>query len=134
MGLSRRYFELVYERLLGGPPSLQAHETEVVWELAEHASVFIHEGIEPDRRETYSNGVRKAIYRDADGNEISFGRRAEAEADHVRVGFGGVLEAERRRKIVAWTASAATVARPKAAPLVSVGRASASTKQKLAKP
>jgi hypothetical protein len=88
-----------YERLLGGPPSFRAHETEVVWELAEHASVFIHEGpepggaehtilvddldarvaeiagrgIEPDRRETYSNGVRKAIYRDVDGNEISFG-------------------------------------------------------------
>ena len=30
-------------------------------------------GIEPAARETYSNGVRKAIYRDADGNEIGFG-------------------------------------------------------------
>ena len=30
-------------------------------------------GLEPDERETYSNGVRKAIYRDADGNEIGFG-------------------------------------------------------------
>jgi catechol 2,3-dioxygenase-like lactoylglutathione lyase family enzyme len=88
-----------YERLLGGPPSFRAHETEVVWELAEGRSVFIHEGaepggaehtvfiddldslvaeiatrgLEPDRRETYSNGVRKATYRDADGNEIGFG-------------------------------------------------------------
>jgi hypothetical protein len=30
-------------------------------------------GIEPDDRETYSNGVRKVIYRDPDGNEIGFG-------------------------------------------------------------
>jgi hypothetical protein len=88
-----------YERLLGRPPTFRAHETDVVWELAEHRSVFVHEssepggaehvifvddlealvaeiaarGIEPDRRETYSNGVRKAIYRDRDGNEIGFG-------------------------------------------------------------
>ena len=30
-------------------------------------------GIEPHSRETYANGVRKATYRDADGNEIGFG-------------------------------------------------------------
>lgn len=30
-------------------------------------------GITPAERETYSNGVRKAIYRDAEGNEIGFG-------------------------------------------------------------
>jgi hypothetical protein len=30
-------------------------------------------GIEPANRETYSNGVRKATYRDADVNEIGFG-------------------------------------------------------------
>jgi hypothetical protein len=30
-------------------------------------------GVEPAQRETYSNGVRKATYRDADGNEIGFG-------------------------------------------------------------
>jgi predicted enzyme related to lactoylglutathione lyase len=30
-------------------------------------------GLEPAKRETYSNGVRKAIYRDPDGNEIGFG-------------------------------------------------------------
>jgi hypothetical protein len=29
-------------------------------------------GIEPANRETYSNGVRKATYRDADVNEIGF--------------------------------------------------------------
>ena len=33
-------------------------------------------GLEPAERETYSNGVRKAIYRDADGNEIGFGGAA----------------------------------------------------------
>ncbi len=30
-------------------------------------------GIEPAKRETYRNGVRKATYRDPDGNEIGFG-------------------------------------------------------------
>jgi hypothetical protein len=32
-------------------------------------------GIEPAKRETYDNGVTKVIYRDAEGNEISFGGR-----------------------------------------------------------
>ena len=30
-------------------------------------------GIEPAKRETYGNGVRKATYRDSDGNEVGFG-------------------------------------------------------------
>ena len=30
-----------YERLLGSPPSSFPHDTEAVWELAEHRSVFI---------------------------------------------------------------------------------------------
>jgi hypothetical protein len=30
-----------YERLLGSPPSFFPHDTEAVWELAEHRSVFI---------------------------------------------------------------------------------------------
>jgi hypothetical protein len=30
-------------------------------------------GIEPAKRETYSNGVRKLTYRDPDGNELGFG-------------------------------------------------------------
>jgi hypothetical protein len=30
-------------------------------------------GLGPAKRETYSNGVRKITYRDADGNEIGFG-------------------------------------------------------------
>ena len=30
-------------------------------------------GLDPAEQETYSNGVRKTTYRDADGNEIGFG-------------------------------------------------------------
>jgi len=30
-------------------------------------------GLEPEEIETYSGGVRKAIYRDPDGNEVGFG-------------------------------------------------------------
>jgi hypothetical protein len=71
-----------------------------VWELEEHRFLFIVEdaeraggaihtifvddldprvadiasrGIEPEERVTYPGKARKAIYRDADGNEISFG-------------------------------------------------------------
>lgn len=88
-----------YERLLGAPPSFAPHATEVVWELAENRSIAVEldaeraggcavtavvddldsrvaasaeRGIEPAERETYSNGVRKAVYRDPDGNEIGF--------------------------------------------------------------
>jgi predicted enzyme related to lactoylglutathione lyase len=89
-----------YKRLLGSEPSFVPHATEAVWELAEHRFLFIVEqpehaghamhtifvddldalvseiadrGIQPPRRETYSNGVRKATYRDPDGNEIGLG-------------------------------------------------------------
>ena len=89
-----------YQRLLGEEPAFLPHATEAVWELAEHRYVYIVEkrdasggaivtvfvddldrlvaeiagrGIEPADRETYSNGVRKALYRDADGNELGFG-------------------------------------------------------------
>jgi hypothetical protein len=30
-------------------------------------------GVEPAERLTYDNGVRKALYFDADGNEVAFG-------------------------------------------------------------
>ena len=89
-----------YERLFGREPSMEPHSTECVWELAEHRFVYIVEdregagggrctlfagdldtlvdgiterGLEPAERETYSNGVRKVTYRDADGNELGFG-------------------------------------------------------------
>jgi hypothetical protein len=89
-----------YERFFGGPPSFLPNDIEAVWEMAEHRYVYIVQaperagnalvlsfvddlggrvaaiagrGIEPAERETYDNGVTKVIYRDADGNEISFG-------------------------------------------------------------
>jgi hypothetical protein len=94
-----RTAKLWYERLLGSEPSFLPHETEAVWELADHRFLYILEdeeraghalhtlfaadldalvtgiaarGIDPDENETYSNGVRKITYRDADGNEIGF--------------------------------------------------------------
>ena len=89
-----------YERLLGSPPTFFPSDTEAVWEIAEHRSLYIEQrpdhaghamltivvddfdalvaqiadrGLEPTTRETYSNGVRKAMYCDPDGNEIGFG-------------------------------------------------------------
>jgi catechol 2,3-dioxygenase-like lactoylglutathione lyase family enzyme len=88
-----------YERLLGEPTFL-AHATEAVWTLAEGRSLYVAEdadraghcvvtifvddldarvaeiaarGLDPDEQLTYSNGVRKAVYRDPDGNELGFG-------------------------------------------------------------
>ena len=95
-----------YERLLGAEASFEPQATEAVWEIAAHRYVFIVEdrdapggatvtvfvddldtvaadvaarGIEPAERVTYSNGVSKAIYRDADGNEIGFGGASAAD-------------------------------------------------------
>jgi len=89
-----------YERLLGSPPSFLPHETEAVWELAEHRYLYIVQepehaghavttvmvddldermagiadrGIEPHLRETYGNSVRKTTYVDPDGNRIALG-------------------------------------------------------------
>jgi catechol 2,3-dioxygenase-like lactoylglutathione lyase family enzyme len=89
-----------YERLLGSPPAFLPNDTEAVWELAEHRylvielrpehaghalhTIFVDDfdallaqiadrGLEPTKRETYANGVRKATYHDPDGNEIGIG-------------------------------------------------------------
>lgn len=89
-----------YERLFGRQPSFLPNDVEAVWEVAEHRYVYIVQkperagnalvfsfvddlddrvaeiagrGIEPAGRETYGNGVSKVTYRDAEGNEISFG-------------------------------------------------------------
>jgi predicted enzyme related to lactoylglutathione lyase len=89
-----------YEKLLGAPPSMFPHDTEAVWELAEHRSVYIvqrpehaghamhtiivddldavvaeitERGLQPATQETYGNGVRKTTYVDPDGNEIGYG-------------------------------------------------------------
>ena len=101
-GVRVRDFEAArrwYERLLGEPTFLP-HATEAVWTLAEGRSVYVVEhaegagrsvvtlflddldaqvaaisarGLEPDERLTYSNGVRKILYHDPDGNELGFG-------------------------------------------------------------
>lgn len=89
-----------YERLLGYPPAMYPHDTEAVWELAEHQYLYVvqqperaghaihtlfvdnfdtlvaqiaERGINPVKQETYSNGVRKATYHDPEGNEIGLG-------------------------------------------------------------
>jgi catechol 2,3-dioxygenase-like lactoylglutathione lyase family enzyme len=89
-----------YERLLGAAPSFLPNDTEAVWELADHRYVYIvvrpkhaghamhtlfvgdfdvrlaeiaERGLQPAKRETYADGVRKATFRDPDGNEIGFG-------------------------------------------------------------
>ena len=95
-----------YEKFFGGRPSFLPNDTEAVWEVAEHRYIYIvqepgragkalvlsfvddlddrvakiaRRGIEPAKREMYDNGVTKVIYRDAEGNEISFGGlRADA--------------------------------------------------------
>jgi predicted enzyme related to lactoylglutathione lyase len=89
-----------YRHLLGSEPSFLPHATEAVWELAEHRFLFIVErpehaghamhtifvddldamveqiaarGIQPVERETYSNGVRKATYRDPERQRARLG-------------------------------------------------------------
>jgi predicted enzyme related to lactoylglutathione lyase len=85
-----------------GDPTFFPHATEAVWTLAEDRSVYVVEhpagaggsvvtifvddldatvaaiaarGLDPDEQLTYSNGVRRALYRDPDGNEVAFGGR-----------------------------------------------------------
>jgi catechol 2,3-dioxygenase-like lactoylglutathione lyase family enzyme len=100
-GLRVREFQSArawYQRLLG-EPTFFPHATEAVWTLAEDRSVYVVEhadgagssvvtillddldaqlaavaarGLVPDEQETYSNGVRKVIFRDPDGNELGF--------------------------------------------------------------
>jgi hypothetical protein len=80
-----------YEKLFGSSPTFAAHDTEGVWGLEEHRSVFIvqrpeHAGhamhtifvddldalvaqiadreVEPSKRETYSNGVCSSFQRE----------------------------------------------------------------------
>ena len=89
-----------YQQLFGAPPSFFPNEREAVWQLGEHRYVFIEvrpdhagharhlvfvddldevvaqlsrQGLEAADLETSSNGVRKAAYRDPDGNEFGLG-------------------------------------------------------------
>lgn len=89
-----------FDRLFGEVGSFEPNATERVWTLAEHCHLYAElqpehaghamvtmfvddfegflesaagRGVDPQTRETYDNGVRKAIYRDPDGNEIGVG-------------------------------------------------------------
>ena len=88
-----------YERLLG-EPAFAPNDVELVWQLAAERFVYIEQdpdragdglvtvfvddldgwlsriaarGLEPAEVETYGNGVRKALFRDPDGNEVGIG-------------------------------------------------------------
>jgi catechol 2,3-dioxygenase-like lactoylglutathione lyase family enzyme len=87
-----------YTRFFGRPPDMRAG-TEMLWEVDEHATLFIEpnaglagsgritlsvtgldallerlaaQSIEHERVETYSNGVRHVKIPDPDGNAIAF--------------------------------------------------------------
>ncbi len=87
-----------YTRFFGRPPDMRAGD-EVLWDIDEHATLFIEpnaaqagagritlavtgldgllerlaaEGIEHEPIETYSNGVRHTEIPDPDGNAIAF--------------------------------------------------------------
>jgi predicted enzyme related to lactoylglutathione lyase len=89
-----------FGRLFGVAETFRAHDTDYVWTLAEHRSIYVKlrpedaghamvlvfvddldgfvasaasRGMHPETRETYGNGVRKVIYTDPDGNEVGFG-------------------------------------------------------------
>ena len=89
-----------FERLFGRPATFEAYDTDWVWTLAEHRSIYVKlrpedaghsmvtvflsdldsfmesaasRGIDPRAQEVLENGVRKVIYADPDGNEIGFG-------------------------------------------------------------
>jgi catechol 2,3-dioxygenase-like lactoylglutathione lyase family enzyme len=89
-----------YERLLGAPPAFFPTDKEAVWDLGERRWLYIvqrpqdaghtvltifvddldawvaragERGIDATSDEDYEGGVRKMVYRDADGNEIGVG-------------------------------------------------------------
>ena len=96
-----------YDRLLGDVETFEPNDTERVWTLADKRHVYVEllpdragramvtlfvedldaflraaasRGLEPSSQETYDNGVRKAVYRDPDGNEIGVGGAAVTES------------------------------------------------------
>ena len=84
-----------YTRLFGQPPTVRVGD-EVLWDIDEHATVFIEpnaehagsgritlgvtgldallerSGLEHEPVETYANGVRHVMIPDPDGNAIAF--------------------------------------------------------------
>jgi catechol 2,3-dioxygenase-like lactoylglutathione lyase family enzyme len=101
-----------YTRFFGRPPDLRVGE-EVLWEIAEHATLFIEpnpaqagagritfavagldallerlaaERIEHEPVETYSNGVRQVNVPDPDGNTIAFAGAARRRERVTSIG------------------------------------------------
>jgi catechol 2,3-dioxygenase-like lactoylglutathione lyase family enzyme len=99
-----------YTRFFGRPPDMRAGE-EMLWEVAEHATLFIEpnaaqagagritfavagldalleglaaERIEHEPIETYSNGVRHVNVPDPDGNAIAFAEPPDAASASPR--------------------------------------------------
>jgi catechol 2,3-dioxygenase-like lactoylglutathione lyase family enzyme len=89
-----------YRQLLGSEPSFHPNDREAVWEVGEHCFVYFEvlperaggslsmlmaddidatvaeiggRGLAPLRIEHYEEGMRKVVYQDPDGNELSFG-------------------------------------------------------------
>jgi predicted enzyme related to lactoylglutathione lyase len=89
-----------FDRFFGDAESFDPNDTERIWTVSDHrylyaalhpehaghalVTLFVDDfdrfvedvakrGIHPVSRETYENGVRKAVYRDPDGNEIGVG-------------------------------------------------------------
>jgi catechol 2,3-dioxygenase-like lactoylglutathione lyase family enzyme len=89
-----------FDRFFGEAESFAPNDTERVWAVSEHAYLYVvlhpqhagharvtlfvedfdrfvdavaQRGISAASRETYGNGVRKATYRDPDGNEVGVG-------------------------------------------------------------
>lgn len=89
-----------FDRFLGDVESFEPNDIERVWTVAEHLHLYVvrqpehagharvtlfvgdhdgfvdaaaRRGIHPVQRETYDNGVRKAVFHDPDGNEIGVG-------------------------------------------------------------
>lgn len=89
-----------FDRLLGDVESFRPNDIERVWTVNAHGHVYVvvapedaghgrvtlfvddltafltaagARGVEPASHETYANGVRKAIFRDPDGNEVGVG-------------------------------------------------------------
>ncbi|WP_442577082.1 VOC family protein [Microbacterium sp. F51-2R] len=89
-----------YRQVLGVEPSFHPNDREAVWEVGPHCFVYFEvlpgraggslsmimvddidakvaeiaeRSVEPLRIERYAEGMRKVVYRDPDGNELSFG-------------------------------------------------------------
>ena len=123
------------DQFLGDAESFEPNDAERVWTVAEHRHVYVvlkpehaghamvtlfvddfdafteaaaQRGNHPETRETYDNGVRKATYRDPDGNEIGVGGAPRAPAEwaltqrgHARIlipMFPGQVVSDRPRK------------------------------------